>query len=92
MFIITYKSGNWDDAFDGRLFATEDEDLARRYCEKANLILGKIKEFYKSLNEKVEERIYDEDEDEDNLYLKLWCKYHRLSDVNLVSYEKIEVR
>ena len=95
MFIIKYTSGSWDDFSKETLFITEDEDFAKKYCEKANSLVQKVKEFVEYLDEKLDKR-YDDDVDEESPEMKtavtLWCKYHSLSDVNTVSYETIEKR
>lgn len=95
MFIITYTSGSWDDFYRGTLFITEDEDLAKRYCEKANSLVIKAKEFVQELDKKLDNRFdddFNEDSPEMKLAITLWCKYHKFSDVNIVSYETIEKR
>ena len=88
MYIVTYTSGSWDDFHRGNLFVTNDKELALTYVEKANKLLVKVKEYYRELNEKLD----DDDDLTHGMYLKLWVKYHTLAEVNAVSFEEIEMR
>lgn len=88
MYIVTYTSGSWDDFHRGNLFVTNDKELALAYVEKANKLLVKVKEYYRELNEKLD----DDDDLTHGMYLKLWVKYHTLAEVNAVSFEEIEMR
>ena len=91
MFIIVYNAGSWDDFFRGTLFVTEDEEFAKSYCKKATEVLSRIKEFYSEINSRIDV-IGESENDEEGVNLKLWCKYNRLSEVNLITYEPIEKR
>ena len=88
MYIVNYTSGSWDDFHRGNLFVTEDKELAEAYVEKANTLLEKIKEYYREIDEKLED---DEDPMRD-IYIRQWAKYHTLGEVNAVAYEEIELR
>ena len=91
MFIIKYDSGSYDDFHSGVLFITKDENYAKAYCDKATNLLVKVKEYYQYLYD-----ILDEDIESGNelgkTHVSLWCKYHRLGEVNQIFYETIEER
>jgi hypothetical protein len=89
MYIIVYTAGSWDDYSSGHIFITEDEEIAKKYCIKANSLLLKIKEFVRGIDSKIDELGNDSD---GGVNVKLWCKYHTMSDVNEISYKQIEKR
>ena len=86
MYIIKYTSGSYDSFHIGVLFVTENEELAKLYCEKANRILKSVKEFMVLIDEKLDQDI------ERDKYIKLWSKYYNFEEVNSITYESIEVR
>ena len=91
MYIITYTSGSWDSFHRGTLFVTEDEELAKSYCKKAMGVLSRIKEFYIEIDSRIDV-IGESEDDEEGVNLKLWCKYNKVSEVNIITYEPIEKR
>ncbi len=77
MFIIKRSEGSWDDYFEKDIFITTDEETAKKYCDKANNLLPKLKEFYNQLDDDAD--IMDEfTEDKKKLITKLWIKYKDL--------------
>ncbi len=91
MFIIKRSEGSWDDYFEKDIFITTDEETAKKYCDKANNLLPKLKEFYNQLDDDAD--IMDEfTEDKKKLITKLWIKYKRFNDITNWFYKKIELR
>jgi len=91
MFIIKRSEGSWGDYFEKDIFITTDEETAKKYCEKANNLLPKLKEFYNQLDEETD--IMDEfTEDKKKLITKLWIKYKRFNDITNWFYKEIEIR
>lgn len=90
MYVIKYTSGSYDDFHRDSLFVTKSEQFAKEYCEKAGLLLIKIKEFYSYINNKLD--YYDEKSPNRDFYLQLWCKYQSIAETNVIYYEIIEER
>ena len=91
MFIIKRSEGSWDDYFEKDIFITTDEETAKKYCDKANNLLPKLKEFYNQLDDDAD--IMDEfTEDKKKLITKLWIKYKRFNDITNWFYKEIELR
>ena len=91
MFIIKRSEGSWDDYFEKDIFITTDEETAKKYCDKANNLLPKLKEFYNQLDDDAD--IMDEfTEDKKKLITKLWIKYKRFNDITNWFYKEIEIR
>lgn len=91
MFIIKRSEGSWDDYFEKDIFITEDEEVAKKYCEKANSLLPKLKEFYNQLDEETD-NMDEFTEDKKKLITKLWIKYKGFNDISNWFYKKIELR
>ena len=91
MFIIKRSEGSWDDYFEKDIFITTDEETAKKYCDKANNLLPKLKEFFIQLDDDAD--IMDEfTEDKKKLITKLWIKYKRFNDITNWFYKEIEIR
>jgi|LauGreDrversion4_2_1035121.scaffolds.fasta_scaffold33967_7 hypothetical protein len=90
MFVIKRTGGSWDDFYTEALFVTESEELAKKYCQKANEVFKRIKDRFSEIDSELED--IDDTDVRRNLLLEWWSKYHTLSDVNAYSYEEIEVR
>ena len=91
MFIIKRSEGGWDDYFEKDIFITTDEETAKKYCDKANNLLPKLKEFFNQLDDDAE--IMDEfTEYKKKLITKLWIKYKRFNDITNWFYKEIEIR
>jgi uncharacterized protein (DUF1330 family) len=90
MFVVNRKGGSWDDAYTESLFVTQDEEVAKKYCHKANEVFKRIKMRFYEIDSELED--LDDESTRRNLLLQWWCKYHTLSDVNSNDYEPIEVR
>lgn len=91
MFIIKRSEGSWGDYFEKDIFITENEEVAKKYCDKANNLLPKLKEFYNQLDEEAD--IMDEfTEYKKKLITKLWIKYKRFNDISIWFYKEIELR
>ncbi len=90
MFVIKRTGGSWDDFYTEALFVTESEELAKKYCQKANEVFKRIKDRFSEIDSELED--IDDTDVRRNLLLEWWSKYHTLIDVNAYSYEEIEVR
>jgi hypothetical protein len=91
MFVVNRTGGSCDDFYTEALFVTESEELAKKYCHKANEFNKRLKKRFVEIDSEIED-IEDETDGRKDLLLKWWSKYHTLSDVNAYSYEEIEVR
>lgn len=70
------------------LFVTEDEQVAKDYCEKFNKVIGKAKDFYGSVTEEAE----SEEEVLSDYQLVMWDKLLFFSEIQGCTYSKIEGR
>jgi hypothetical protein len=69
---------------------TQDEEVAKKYCHKANEVFKRITMRFYEIDSELED--IDDESVRRNLLLQWWCKYYKLSDVNSHDYEPIEVR
>lgn len=91
LFIIKRSGGSFDDAYTDVLFVTYDENLAKKYCDKANDVFQRINLRYKEVYDELEKED-DLDDERHKLLIQWWCKLHNLGDVNKHFYEPIEIR
>ena len=91
MFIVKRSEGGWDDYFEKDIFITEDEETAKKYCDKANNLLPKLNEFFIQLDDATDD-MDDFTEDKQKLITKLWIKYKRFNDTKEWFYKEIELR
>jgi hypothetical protein len=96
MYIIKKSRGSWDDYSEDSQFITESEKYAKSYCDKANNLLIKLKDFFVEIDNKLEEMGISDDEIEDKdrhkFLVDLWIRYHRFGETNRWYYEPIEIR
>lgn len=93
MYLVGYNSGSWDDYHTQPLFVTDNLEFAENYIKKAMIMLENVKNFVKTIDERIDELEDVDNKDANKVKLiSLWCKYHKISDINAFTYTEIEQR
>jgi hypothetical protein len=76
MFIVKYNYGEWDDFTRVTIFVTQDENFAKRYVDRFNSILQRLKDYYNSIE----------------ITEQLWERWYAVNHFSPAYYHKIEIR
>lgn len=84
-YLVSYSTGSYDDFRINNLFVTENEEYAKKYCEKFNRILNKWRPYFLEVYNNYD---WENDENNDSHY----DKSEVFIEINQCFYNEIEMR
>ena len=96
VYLVQYSEGYWEERFFVDIFVTENEEVAKKWCEKFNKLLEKWRTFYTTTlytnDFKYTDNWPEQKVDITNENIHLWNRFNQLFEINNAFYETIEIR